>query len=83
MMNRKEDLHVDMHPEDIKSELHKRGLSLAELGRRNGYSAGSLKSVLRTPSKPQQQIVAEALGISPEVIWPSRYKTESYMRKVS
>ncbi|ORM62020.1 DNA-binding protein [Pantoea rodasii] len=82
-MNQKEDLVADWHPEDIKANLHKRGLSLAELGRRNGYAEGALKSVLRTPSKPQQRIVAEALGISPEIIWPSRYKTESYVRKVS
>lgn len=82
-MSQKEDLHADWHPEDIKAELHKRGLSLAELGRRNGYADGSFKSVLRTKSKPPQQIVACALGVPPETIWPSRYQTESYMRKAS
>ncbi len=83
MMNQKEDLLADWHPEDIKSEIHKRGLSFSELSRRNGYAAGSLKTVLRTPCKPYQRIVAEALGVTPEIIWPSRYKTESYMRKAS
>ncbi|MCX8957190.1 DNA-binding protein [Erwinia psidii] len=82
-MSQKEDLRVDWHPEDIKSEIHKRGLSFSELSRRNGYAAGSLKTVLRTPCRPYQQIVADALGVQPELIWPSRYKTESYMRKVS
>ncbi|MGX5053153.1 helix-turn-helix domain-containing protein [Enterobacter asburiae] len=87
-MSRKEDLPADwhpddMHPEDIKAEIRKRGLSLSELSRRNGYAEGSLKSVLRTKSKPYQQIVADALGVSPEDIWPSRYRVKSYIRKGS
>ncbi|MNV34430.1 DNA-binding transcriptional regulator Nlp [compost metagenome] len=87
-MSQKEDLRADlppedMHPEDIKAKIHKLGLSLAELGRRHGYASGSLKSVLRTPCEPQQQVVANALGCRPEEIWPSRYKTASYMRKAS
>lgn len=83
MMSRKEDLITDMHPEDIKAEIHKRGLSFAELGRRNGYASGSLKGVLRAPCESYQQIVADALGRPPETIWPSRYQTKSYMRKAS
>ncbi|HCC3328771.1 TPA: helix-turn-helix domain-containing protein [Salmonella enterica] len=82
-MSRKEDPGVDWHPEIIKAEIHKRGLSLRALSVEAGYSKDSLKSVLRTPCKPYQQIVADALGVSPEVIWPSRYLTDSYMRKAS
>ncbi|AHE69228.1 regulator for maltose metabolism [Enterobacter ludwigii] len=82
-MSRKEDPGVDWHPEIIKAEIHKRGLSLRVLSVEAGYSKDSLKSVLRTPCKPYQQIVADALGVSPEVIWPSRYLTDSYMRKAS
>ncbi len=48
-----------------------------------GYSKDSLKSVLRTPCKPYQQIVADALGVTPEEIWPSRYQTESYIQRAS
>ncbi|EEX6963022.1 DNA-binding protein, partial [Escherichia coli] len=48
-----------------------------------GYSRDSLKSVLRTPCRPYQQIIADALGVSPEEIWPSRYQVKSYMRKAS
>lgn len=83
MTNRNEDLRADWHPEDIKSKLHKRGLSLSELGRRNGYASGSLKSVLRSPCRPYQKIVADALGVAPEDIWPSRYQSESYIQKAS
>jgi lambda repressor-like predicted transcriptional regulator len=83
MMNRKEDLVADWHPENIKAEIHKRGLSFRALSLRAGYQKDSLKSVLRTPCKPYQQIVADALGVAPEEIWPSRYQTESYIQKAS
>ncbi|MBI0436412.1 DNA-binding protein [Dickeya dianthicola] len=83
-MTRKEELSAaDWHPEIIKAEIHKRGLSFRTLSIQAGYSKDSLKSVLRTPCKPYQQIIADALGVEPEIIWPSRYKTDSYMRKVS
>lgn len=82
-MSRKEELVPDWHPEIIKAEIHKLGLSFRTLSLQAGYSKDSLKSVLRTPCKPYQQIVADALGVPPEVIWPSRYQTDSYMRRAS
>lgn len=81
MMNQKEDLSADWHPEIIKAEIHKRGLSFRSLSLKAGYSQDSLKTVLRTPCKPYQQIIANALGVEPETIWPSRYKMKSYIRK--
>lgn len=72
---------LDWHPETIKAEIHKKGLSFRVLSVQAGYKADSLKTVLRTPCRPYQQIVAAALGVSPETIWPSRYTTGSYMNK--
>lgn len=80
-MSRNEELR-DWHPETIKAEIHKLGLSFRTLSLQAGYKKDSLKSVLRTPCRPYQQIVAAALGVSPETIWPSRYKTNSYVNKV-
>ncbi|HBM3102604.1 TPA: transcriptional regulator [Klebsiella pneumoniae] len=82
-MSRKEEPGLDWHPENIKAEIHKRGLTFRALSLQAGYKKDSLKSVLRTPCKPYQEIVANALGVEPEDIWPSRYKTDSYMRKAS
>lgn len=82
-MSRKEEPGLDWHPENIKAEIHKRGLTFRVLSLQAGYKKDSLKSVLRTPCKPYQEIVANALGVEPEDIWPSRYKTDSYMRKAS
>lgn len=83
MMKQNEDRCADWHPEIIKAEIHKRGLSFRALSLQAGYSRDSLKSVLRTPCKPYQRIIADALGVEPETIWPSRYQTESYMQKAS
>ncbi|EEJ0780892.1 DNA-binding protein [Salmonella enterica] len=82
-MKQNEDRCADWHPEIIKAEIHKRGLSFRALSLQAGYSRDSLKSVLRTPCKPYQRIIADALGVEPETIWPSRYQTESYMQKAS
>ncbi|GKX57251.1 transcriptional regulator [Leminorella grimontii] len=75
-MKRNEDINTDWHPADIKAALEKRDLTFRQLSVQAGYSKDSLKSVLRTPCRPYQQIVADALGVQPEVIWPSRYQAK-------
>ncbi|HGU3860833.1 TPA: transcriptional regulator [Escherichia coli] len=82
-MSRREVSDHDWPPEIIKARLHMAGLSLRSLSLKAGYIRDSLKSVLRTPCRPYQQIIADALGVSPEEIWPSRYQVKSYMRKAS
>nr|WP_318382489.1 helix-turn-helix domain-containing protein [uncultured Enterobacter sp.] len=72
---------LDWHPETIKAEIHKLGLSFRALSVQAGYKADSLKAVLRTPCRPYQQIIADALGVSPETIWPSRYTLISYKNR--
>ncbi|EBC4877359.1 DNA-binding protein [Salmonella enterica] len=71
----------DWHPETIKAEIHKKGLSFRVLSVKAGYKPDSLKTVLRTPCRPYQQIIADALGVSPETIWPSRYAVVSYVNQ--
>ncbi|EAN6190378.1 DNA-binding protein [Salmonella enterica] len=82
-MNRKEVPGHDWPPEIIKARLHMAGLSFRSVSVEAGYSKDSLKSVLRTPCRPYQQIIADALGVTPEEIWPSRYQVKSYIRKAS
>ena len=85
MTVRNEVRSTDWHPEIIKAELHRRGITLRSLSVEAGYQADSLKSVLRVPCVRYEQIVADALGTTPESIWPSRYeaRNNSYMRKAS
>lgn len=65
----------DWHPADVMAALRKtperwslRGLSLA-----HGYSANAVGEALRRPWPAVERIVADALGMEPWDIWPSRY----------
>lgn len=63
----------DWHPADVIAELHKRGWSLRTLGRAHGYSPHSLRLALRHPWPKAERIIAKAIGVPPQEIWPSRY----------
>ena len=77
MTVRNEVRRADWHPEIIKAELHRRGITLRALSVEAGYKPDSLKSVLRVPCVSYEQIVADALGTEPEAIWPSRYEARN------
>jgi Ner family transcriptional regulator len=64
------------HPADIKAALEKRGVSLAQLSRRNGYHETAAGRALRISWPEMERIIAEALGISPQSIWPDRYSRD-------
>lgn len=61
------------HPEDIKAALRKRGVTLAALSRRHGYSPEAVGLVVRgaRTSAPLRQIVARELGVPVTVLWPA------------
>lgn len=63
----------DWHRADIVAALRKRNTSLAAESRRAGLAAGTLSNALNKPWPRGERIIAEALGVTPEKIWPSRY----------
>ncbi|AUM43104.1 helix-turn-helix domain-containing protein [Salmonella enterica] len=63
-----------MHPSDIKAELEKRGTNLSRLSREHRMKSRTLGNVLRTKWPKAEMIVANAIGLKPEEIWPSRYE---------
>lgn len=67
----------DMHPEDIKAAIRKRGATLEKLGKKVGLSAQSLSRAIhsRTSAKAERTI-SDFLGIAPQKIWPSRYSKD-------
>lgn len=67
----------DWHKADIIAAIHKKGSSLAELSRLAGLSSSTLANALTRPWPKGERIIAEFLGVSPMVIWPSRYTTKS------
>jgi Ner family transcriptional regulator len=66
--------HEDWHPADIKASLAKAGWSLNQLGLSKGYRTKSaLARALHGPYPKAERIIAKAIGVKPETIWPSRY----------
>lgn len=70
----------DWHKYDIIVSLWKRGTSLQRLSRQNNYSRSALCMVLRRPWPKAERIIAEALDVPPEQIWPSRYHPDGSPR---
>lgn len=67
----------DMHPEDIKAELRKRGYTLTEVARRAGVTKQTIAMSLRgRVSARAETAVAECLGRDARAIWPSRYRSD-------
>ncbi|MDO8776221.1 MAG: helix-turn-helix domain-containing protein [Burkholderiaceae bacterium] len=69
--NRTTSAQEDMHPADVIAALHKRNLSMRQIAQANGYA--HISRVLYGRWLAAEQLVAKALGMKPEDIWPSRY----------
>ena len=64
---------ADWHRVDIVAALHKQGLSIRALSVRSGLKPDTLKNALSRAYPKAERIIADALGLTPEKIWPSRY----------
>lgn len=64
----------DWHPADIKAALHKAGITLAGIAKAYGLSdSTSLSSCFVRSYPANEKRIADALGMHPKDIWPSRY----------
>lgn len=70
---RKKPAPTDWHPADIQAALKKAGWSFARLSRANDYAVGCANNATRTPWPKMERLIAEAIGLAPQQIWPSRY----------
>jgi Ner family transcriptional regulator len=68
--------HADWHPADVLAGLKKRGHSLAGLSVANGYHPTAAGKALKQQWPAMERLLAEALGLAPQAIWPSRYDRE-------
>lgn len=64
----------DWHVEDIKCELRKKRITLKSLSINAGLAPSTLNNALRVSYPKAERIIAEALGLEPRDIWPSRYQ---------
>lgn len=65
----------DWHPAEVAAALKmcERPWTLRALSLANDYSANAANIALRKQWPAVEQIIADALGLTPQEIWPSRY----------
>jgi len=67
----------DWHPADIKAALDKAGWTLRALAAHHGVKAASTFSHTFERSYPlNEKRIADAIGVAPQEIWPSRYNDD-------
>lgn len=67
-------METDWHPEDIKAAVRKQGRTLADVARAAGIRGNAMRLALVLPRCQAEQAIANAIGVHPKVIWPSRYR---------
>ncbi|EAA7428701.1 transcriptional regulator [Salmonella enterica] len=68
----------DWHSADIIAALKKRGMSLAAVSRNAGLASSTLANALTRHWPKGERLIAEALDVAHEDIWPSRYRKSEY-----
>lgn len=71
----------DWHRADILAAVRKKKKSLAALSREHRLSSGTLTNALQRHWPRGEEIISHAIGVAPEVIWPSRYSTIKKRKK--
>jgi Ner family transcriptional regulator len=74
---------IDWHPADVLAALKKRDHSLAGVSMANGYHPTAAGKALRQPWPALERLIAGAIGVAPQDIWPSRYDAEGNPRRNS
>lgn len=72
----------DWHRADIVAALRKRGISLAQLSRDQGLASRTLNNAFERHYPKAESIIAQALNMAPEQLWPSRYTGKSLKKAV-
>jgi len=71
----------DWHPADVKAALHKKNITLASIAEAYGLTSSSTLSSVFTRSYPlNEKRIADAIGVHPMVIWPSRYNKDGSIK---
>ncbi len=70
----------DWHSAYIVYRLRLKGLSLRRLARLHGYDPTAAELATRRPWPKMERLISEALGVTPQQIWPSRYYADGRPR---
>lgn len=60
----------------VQMQLRLRGSSFAAIARKYGWAKTSVSMAMKTPSFPQEQAIAEELGLRIESLFPERFDAE-------
>lgn len=52
------------------------GRSLAAIARDAGVTRQTIYRVFNTPNPPMEKLIADAIGLTPQQLFPERYKSE-------
>jgi Ner family transcriptional regulator len=66
----------DWHKADVKAALEKAGWTFRGLARHYSVHSSTLLLALRSRYPKSERRIANAIGIDPAQIWPSRYKRD-------
>lgn len=72
----------DWHRADVIAALHKQGWSLRQLAIAHNIHPSTLKSALEKSYPKSERIIASAIGVRPEEIWPTRFATRNHKPKL-
>lgn len=64
------------HPEDVKAAVRKKGVTLAELARRNKMSDSTTRAALYRPQPSGNAAVAKFLGKTLNELWPEWFDVQ-------
>lgn len=81
VLNSQKNTH-DWHRADVIAALHKQGWSVASLARAHDLGESTLRSALDKPYPKSERLLAEAIGVAPEDIWPDRYAARQFKPKL-
>ena len=70
----KSNKNQDMHRADIVASVRKAGTTLAQLSKDAGLHPRTLNNALERKYPKGELIIANAIGKTPQEIWPSRYE---------
>lgn len=74
--NQKKPAATDWHPADVIAALRKVNWSLRQLSLVNQLKPGTVNKALIQAYPKAEKIIADALGIEPRDIWPTRYHAD-------
>lgn len=77
----KKPVDQDWDSADVKYALHKKGITLSSIAEAYGLTSSSTLSSVFTRSYPlNEKRIADAIGVHPMVIWPSRYNKDGTVK---